>query len=122
MESICTQVLVIFVIRTRRVPFFRSRPSRPLLLASLATVVVGALVPVSPLRHLLGFARLSPLFYLALVLMAGTYLTLAELAKLFFFRGQGESRPLATPRGPGERRIQRRVFRWSHAGELPGSR
>jgi Mg2+-importing ATPase len=68
-ESICTQTLVIFVIRTRRVPFFRSRPSRPLLVASLGTAAIGAVLPVSPLAHVLGFGRLSPLFYLAVVLM-----------------------------------------------------
>ena len=34
-ESLATQTLVIFVIRTRRQPFWRSRPSRPLLVASL---------------------------------------------------------------------------------------
>ena len=40
-ESLATQTLVIFVIRTRRVPFFRSRPSRALLIASLAVVAAG---------------------------------------------------------------------------------
>jgi P-type Mg2+ transporter len=37
-ESLATQTLVIFIIRTRRVPFFRSRPSVPMLLAALAVV------------------------------------------------------------------------------------
>ena len=37
-ESLATQSLVVFVIRTRRVPFFRSRPSRPLLVTTIAVV------------------------------------------------------------------------------------
>ena len=41
-ESLATQTLVIVAIRTRRIPFFRSRPSVPLLLAALAVVTVGA--------------------------------------------------------------------------------
>jgi Mg2+-importing ATPase len=41
-ESLATQALVVFVIRTRRVPFLRSRPSRPLLLTTLAVVAVGS--------------------------------------------------------------------------------
>jgi Mg2+-importing ATPase len=118
-ESICTQVLVIFVIRTRRVPFFRSRPSRPLLVASLATAGIGALLPVSPLAHLLGFIPPSPLFYLALVVMVATYLVLAELVKQRFFYAHGQARPLAVVRDDTEQRIQRRAFRWSHQGELP---
>jgi hypothetical protein len=33
---------VIFAIRTRRLPFFRSRPSIPLVLAAFGVVAVGA--------------------------------------------------------------------------------
>jgi P-type Mg2+ transporter len=118
-ESICTQTLVVFVIRTRRVPFFRSRPSRPLLIASLTTATVGALLPISPLAHVLGFGPLSPLFYLALVVMVVVYLTLAELLKQRFFYTHGRPRPLALPKGERERRIERRASRWSHGQELP---
>ena len=121
-ESICTQTLVIFVIRTRRVPFFRSRPSRPLLIASLATATIGAVLPVSPLARLLGFGRLSPLFYLALVFMVACYLTLAELVKRFFFRAHGLPRPLAVRRADRDRRIHRRAFRWSEGRALPSPR
>ena len=57
-ESLATQTLIVFVIRTRRVPFFRSRPSRPLLISVIAVVIVGALIPQSPLNDTLGFAPL----------------------------------------------------------------
>jgi Mg2+-importing ATPase len=121
-ESICTQTLVIFVIRTRRVPFFRSRPSRPLLIASLATAGVGALLPLSPFAHLLGFGHLPPLFYLAVVLMVAAYLTLAEVVKRRFFYVHGRARPLAVRTPPSERRVQRRAFRWSRGRGLPGGK
>ena len=52
-ESLATQTLVIFAIRTRRSQFTRSRPSTPLLVA----VLVGVALPMSPLSSLLGFAR-----------------------------------------------------------------
>ena len=57
-ESLATQTLVIFAIRTRRVPFFRSHPSLPLTLAALGVVAVGALLPATPLAHTLGFSPL----------------------------------------------------------------
>src|SRR5438270_3193705 len=101
------------MIRTRRVPFFRSRPSRPLLVASLATVAIGALLPISPLAHLLGFGHLSPLFYLALLAMVAVYLTLVELMKKQFFHVHGQPRPLASPGSEREWRVQRRAFHWS---------
>jgi Mg2+-importing ATPase len=112
-ESICTQTLVIFVIRTRRVPFTRSAPSRPLLVASLLTVGIGAVLPISPLAGPLGFGRLSPGFYLALALMVATYLGLVETLKAWFFRAPPRLRPIALRRTERERRIHRRAARWS---------
>ena len=51
-ESLATQTLVIFVIRTRRVPFFKSRPSRPLLIATLACAALGVAIPyIGPLAR-----------------------------------------------------------------------
>jgi Mg2+-importing ATPase len=121
-ESICTQTLVIFVIRTRRVPFFQSHPSRPLLGATLATVGVGILLPISPLAGVLGFGPLSPAFYGALLVMVVTYLALVELTKQRVFRWPGQPRPLATPRPEREGRIHRRAFRWSHVQPPGGGR
>ena len=54
-ESLATQVLVIFVIRTGRVPFWRSRPSRWLVAAAAIAVAVAVLLPLSPLGVVLGF-------------------------------------------------------------------
>ena len=65
---------MIFAIRTRRVPFFRSRPSVPLLLAALAVVAVGAVLPSTPLARVLGFRPLPGLFFLALAGMVVCYL------------------------------------------------
>ena len=50
--------LVIFVIRTRRVPFFRSRPSTPLAASTFICVAIGVLLPFSPLADVLGFTAL----------------------------------------------------------------
>jgi Mg2+-importing ATPase len=91
-ESLATQSLVVFVIRTRRVPFFRSRPSRPLLATTIAVVVFGLLLPYSPLAHLLGFRTLPWLFLVILAAMAATYLVLVEAGKARFFAAGRERR------------------------------
>jgi len=62
----------VFVIRTRRVPFFHSRPSRPLLITTLAVVLVGLLIPYSPVAGALGFRTLPWAFLAILVGMAAT--------------------------------------------------
>jgi Mg2+-importing ATPase len=100
-ESIATQTLIIFAIRTRRVPFFRSRPSLGLAVASLSVVAVGVWLPFSPIAGVLGFVPLPVPFFLALVGMVMAYLTMVELAKGWFFSraAQRPSSPIVRRRG-----------------------
>ena len=84
-ESLATQTLIIFAIRTRRVPFIRSRPGIVLTLATFAVIAVGIVLTVSPLAHKLGFTTLPWLFYTALVLLSVAYLVLVELTKKVFY-------------------------------------
>ncbi|MFI5210101.1 MAG: magnesium-translocating P-type ATPase, partial [Gemmatimonadales bacterium] len=64
-ESLATQVLVIFVIRTRGNPF-RSRPSTLLTVTSLSAVAIATLLPFTVLGTRLGFVPLPWGFFLAL--------------------------------------------------------
>jgi P-type Mg2+ transporter len=83
-ESLATQTLVLFVIRTAHNPL-RSRPSRWLTLNTLLIVALGLALPWSPLARLLGFTPLPGPFLLFLVLSTATYLLLVEIAKRWFF-------------------------------------
>ena len=83
-ESLATQTLVIFVIRTFGNPL-KSRASRPLTLAAIGVVLVGALLPYTPLAGLLGFVPLPPLYFVFLTLATLTYLGLVELVKRRLF-------------------------------------
>ncbi|MDT0263945.1 magnesium-translocating P-type ATPase [Jatrophihabitans lederbergiae] len=85
-ESLATQTLVIFAIRTRRIPFFRSHPSLPLVAAALSVVLVGSVLPATPLAHTLGFRPLPGAFFAALVAMVVGYLVLIEFGKRIFYR------------------------------------
>ncbi len=84
-ESLATQTLVIFVIRTRRVPFFRSRPSVAMVVTPIACATLGALLPFSPFARVLGFTALPITFFLILLGMISAYLVLIECAKTLFY-------------------------------------
>jgi Mg2+-importing ATPase len=84
-ESLATQVLVIFVIRTRGNPI-RSRPSRVLTLTSVGVVAVGALLPVTGLGRALGFVSLPAAFFLILTAMVAADHGGAQVVKVWFYR------------------------------------
>ena len=89
-ESIATQTLIIYVIRTRRVPFFRSRPSLPMLLVPTAAAAIGILLPFTGLSHVLGFTPLPASFLLVLVVLIVAYMVLVDVAKSLFYRAYVE--------------------------------
>jgi Mg2+-importing ATPase len=123
-ESLATQSLVIFAIRTRRVPFFRSKPSTPLAVATVVSVAIGTVLPFSPLAHVLGFTALPVAFLAALAAMILVYLALIELGKRRFYRLRSPAPPPPSPGTDRERRVHHRASRWSvHArGQPPAPR
>ena len=84
-ESMATQVLVIFVIRTRRNPL-RSRPNRWLVLSSLAVVVCAMMLPFTAMAPYLGFAPLPFTYFALLAGILIAYLFSVELGKQWFYR------------------------------------
>ena len=84
-ESVASQVLVIFVIRTRRNPL-RSHPNRWLVLTSLGVVLTAMGLPFTPLAHYLGFTPLPLAFFGLLAGLLVAYLLMVEGGKQWFYR------------------------------------
>ena len=84
-ESLATQTLVVFVIRTAGNPF-KSRPSRPLLISVLAVVAVATLLPYTPLGSVLRFTPLPVSLLGTIGALTVTYLLLVQAVKSWFYR------------------------------------
>jgi P-type Mg2+ transporter len=118
-ESLSTQSLVIFAIRTRKVPFFRSRPGRWLMTATIAVVGTGIVLPYTPLAGLFGFTALPIGFLGILAVMIVVYVALVELGKSLFYSGRvPRLRVPALPiafweRSPTVQAIERVASRWT---------
>ncbi len=85
-ESLATQVLVIWILRTRRMPLFESRPSLPIAITTIAAVVVGWLIVSSGAGHYLKFALLPGYASLAIAGIVVLYLLAVQLCKVRFYR------------------------------------
>ncbi len=84
-ESVVSASLVVLVIRTRG-PFWRSRPSMTLTLATLLVVCVTMALPYTPLGQVFGFAPLPTLFMAMMCLIVLAYIVSAEILKRVFYR------------------------------------
>jgi Mg2+-importing ATPase len=83
-ESLVTQVLVIFVIRTRRNPLL-SRPHGALVASSLAAVLVALVLPYTPLGRYFGFVAPPADFMMILAVLVIAYVLIVEMAKRVFY-------------------------------------
>jgi Mg2+-importing ATPase len=96
-ESLLTQLLTIFIVRTYK-PFYRSRPAKLLMVSALGIGLVAIGLPYSPLAAGFGLVPL-PLHILAAVLAISLcYMVAAECAKRIFYRRQRRSPPLRSGR------------------------
>ncbi|MBV2131975.1 magnesium-translocating P-type ATPase [Pseudomonas sp. MAP12] len=84
-ESLLTEILIIFVVRTWK-PCWRSRPGRLLLGTSLAIIAVTIALPYSPLAVWFGLVPLPPMLLLALLGICLLYAGASELFKHYFYR------------------------------------
>ena len=76
-ESVASQVLVIFVIRSR-LPVLAARPHPALVAAALAVVAVAVAIPFSPAAGWLGFATPPGALLAAVAALVAAYLLLVE--------------------------------------------
>jgi Mg2+-importing ATPase len=91
-ESLATQVLVIFIIRTRGNPFL-SRPHPALWIAATTVLAIAVIIPFSPLARFFGFISLPWSYFLALSVLVLMYLALAQLVKMRFYRSDLARKP-----------------------------
>jgi Mg2+-importing ATPase len=88
-ESLCTQILVVYIIRTGGAPFAANPPHPWLVVSTLSVAAVGLLLPFSPIASLLGFVPLPVSYFFVLALVAGCYFSLVYRVKNWFIRKYG---------------------------------
>lgn len=83
-EALTTEMVIVLVARTMRVPFFTSLPSKWLVAACLSVTAVGLLLPFSFIGPSLELGKLPLNFYLFLLVMLILYGVVVEITKLKF--------------------------------------
>lgn len=86
LESMWTQVLILQLLRTKRIPFIQSRPHKAVVWLTLGGIVLFSLLPVTPVGTVLGMTPMPPVYFLFLIITVVLYLLLVSLAKAWYLR------------------------------------
>ena len=86
LESLATQTLVIYIIRTRKIPFLESIPSMSLIVSTLAVVLIGWIIPFTAIGTFFGFVPLQTNLLMILIAIVLCYLVTVEIGKRLFYR------------------------------------
>lgn len=86
LESMWTQVLILHLLRTPRIPLLQSRPSRPVMLVTLLGTLFFTVLTFTPAGSPLGLTPLPPVYFGFLALVVSLYLLLVTLAKGRYIR------------------------------------
>jgi len=84
LESVISASMIVLVIRSRK-PFFRSKPGKYLLMATLSIALITLIFPFTPLGKVFGFTPLGFSTYLLLLLIVAIYIFSAEITKRIFY-------------------------------------
>ncbi|MFA6349931.1 MAG: magnesium-translocating P-type ATPase [Candidatus Omnitrophota bacterium] len=89
LESLCTQTLVIHIIRTGKIPFIESMPSQALVFTSIYIVTIGLVLPFTPIGQYFKFVAPPPMFFAALIIIIACYLLTVQAVKSWFIKKYG---------------------------------
>jgi Mg2+-importing ATPase len=86
LESMWTQILILHLLRTQKVPLLQSRPSRPVMLVTLLGTTIFTLLTFTPMGGLIGLTALPPVYFIFLMSIVFFYLLWVTLAKRWYIR------------------------------------
>ena len=89
-ESLWTQMLVIHMIRTEKIPLIQSRASNPVLLVTTTLLLFGTLLPFTPIAGALGLSGLPLVYFEFLFVTVITYMILINIVKKIYLKKYGE--------------------------------
>ena len=89
-ESLLTQTMIVYIIRTRRIPFFESMPSPAMMATTVLVMLAGAWLPYSPMASMLGLVPLPLVYWAWIGGFLLTYAILTHKVKVWFINRFGD--------------------------------
>jgi Mg2+-importing ATPase len=88
-ESLLSQTLIVYVIRTGKIPFVESKPSLPLVLTTLSVCTLGIFLPYLTIGKYFQMVPLPEIYWIVLAVLVPSYLLLTQLVKTWIIKKSG---------------------------------
>jgi Mg2+-importing ATPase len=88
-ESLLSQTLIVYVIRTGKIPFVESKPSLPLVLTTLSVCMLGIFLPYIAIGKYFQMVPLPEIYWIGLAVLVSGYLLLTQLVKTWIIKKSG---------------------------------
>lgn len=85
-ESLWSQTLVIYLIRTSKLSFFKNRPSWQVILLTTIGITIGTIIPFTILGDKLGMVALPYYYFIFLFVTLTAYISLVSVLKIKFIK------------------------------------
>ena len=85
-QSMWSQTMVIYMLRSPKLPFIQSKPAFSLLVTSLFALFIVTVLPYTPLAASLKLATLNGMYFLALMLITVSYMLLVTIVKKVYIK------------------------------------
>jgi Mg2+-importing ATPase len=89
-ESLLTQTFIVYIIRTKKIPFLQSVPSMPMVFTTVMVLIVGVFLPYSSFADKLGFVPLPASYWLWITGFMVLYAVMTHKVKVWFYRKFGD--------------------------------
>ena len=90
-ECLISETLIIYFVRTAKIPFIQSKPNSKLVCLTIVTIVGTILAPI--LLHNISafnFEILPPIYYLIVIILSMLYVILVQIVKKIYIKKVGE--------------------------------
>ena len=86
LESMWTQILILHLLRTRKIPLLQSKPSRPVMLITMFGILFFTVLTFTPVGCLIGLTSMPFAYFGFLTVVVVLYLLLVTLAKSWYVK------------------------------------
>ena len=86
LESMWTQILILHLLRTPKIPLFQSKPSIPVMAVTILGILFFTILTFTPIGQLIGLTALPAVYFGFLIIIVALYLLLMSLAKRWYVK------------------------------------